>query len=619
MIIYSNSAKNFKDSVEENKITYEIEKAFVDKIGKRPSNSERNSWNNSSRFMETLVRKSNVPDDCGVLIEYTIPSTSKRIDYIITGHDFDDKKNFIIVELKQWDFAKDTNKNGIVKTVYGGSLVEAAHPSYQATSYKQFLCDLNEGIHASDIYAFSCAYLHNYSERTPEPLKSRIYKNDIQESPLFFKDDVKKLEEFLRKYVGKGKGKDISYRIEHGRIKPSKKLIDHVGKMIKGNREFILLDEQKVAYENIVKQASKCDKRRTIIVKGGPGTGKSVISINALAQIIKKEINIRFVAPNAAFRSVVIEMLTRDNSRGKSRIKNLFSGSSQFYDANDCDFDAIIVDEAHRLKKAGAYQYRGENQVEDIIKASKVNVFFIDDSQKIRPDDIGTVSEITKYAKKYYSSITEIELVSQFRCSGAEGYINWLDSVLDIRETGNFEGWDKKAFEFKNCESPNEVYQLIREKADNGYNARMLAGYAWNWSKKEINYNGEIKDVAIPEYDFAMPWNGRAISTLWAVNPDGINQIGCVHTSQGLEFDYVGIIIGNDLKFDLEKYELYADYSEYKDIVGKKGLKNNPEGLTAYVKNIYKILMSRGMKGCYVFCRDEALRNYFNKRLKMGD
>nr|WP_315370780.1 DNA/RNA helicase domain-containing protein [Paenibacillus xylanexedens] len=248
------------------------------------------------------------------------------------------------------------------------------------------------------------------------------------------------------------------------------------------------------------------------------------------------------------------------------------------------------MDEAHRLKGKGAYQYLGENQIEDIIKASKVNVFFIDDFQRIRPEDIGSIDEIKRLAALYDSEVHEYSLAAQFRCSGAEGFLNWVDDALQIRPTANFDGWDQDSFEFKLVDTPNEVYDLIKSKNDQGYKSRMLAGFAWNWTAdKEGNRNGEIPDVTIEEHRFAMPWNARSISSTWAIHESGIDQIGCVHTSQGLEFDYVGVIIGNDLKYDSDKMELYSDYDEYKDRMGKRGLKFKNEELTKLIKNIYKI------------------------------
>ena len=619
MIIYSSTAQEFRDNVDDNKIVEKIETAYIKGVGRKPGDAERNSWRESLVRMESVIRKAELPGDCGVLIEYIVPPTSKRVDFLITGKNTEGIDNFVVVELKQWQKAEATDKDGVVNTFTGGANRDVAHPSYQAYSYQYMIADMNEEVAKGDILPCSCAYLHNYYPNNPEPLLEPQYQEYFVRSPVFFADDVGKLRDFLKKHVGNGKGMDTLYRIENGKIRPSKMLIEHVSSLLNGNEEFILLDEQKVAFSWILRYAGKQTEKHTVIVKGGPGTGKSVLSVNALAALLQKELNVRFVAPNAAFRSVILEML-KGKKGNSARAKVLFSGSGKFFDCRNNEFDVLIVDEAHRLKDGTAYMYKGDNQVEDIIKASRTNVFFVDDSQVIRCEDIGSVAEIKRAAKKYNSEVHEIELKSQFRCSGADGFLNWLDSVLQIREiTGNFIGWDQDAFEFHLMDSPQEVYSAVQARSAEGFKARMLAGFAWQWTAdKDGNAHGEIEDVSLPEYGFSMPWNGRDMSSTWAVHPNGVHQVGCIHTSQGLEFDYVGVIIGNDLKYDPKQYAVFGDYDEYKDTGGKKGLKNNPEKLTRFISNIYKVLMSRGMKGCYVFCRDENLREYMKQRFTVA-
>jgi len=616
MILYSSNAYEFRRSVDENTIVDRVSEAFLSNLGRRPAPKERMSWNNSMRFMETIIRNSEVADDCGVLIEFNIPSSSKRVDFIITGKNEHSESNFVIVELKQWESANATDRAGIVESFVGGAVRDTTHPAYQAWSYKQMIDDFNTAVQTNSLNSFSCAYLHNYSKKDQEPLLFPQYSDIVKVSPVYFKDDTTKLQEFLRRHVGKGRGMEILYQIENGKIKPSKKLMDFVASMFVGNQEFILIDEQKVAYESILKWAKKTEKKRTIIVKGGPGTGKSVVSVNAFGQLIQHGLNVQFIAPNASFRDVMVHKLASGTGYAKTRLKNLFSGSSQYHNAEKHAFDVLIVDEAHRLKDGTAYMYRGDNQVADIINASRVNVFFIDDSQRIRPSDVGSVEEIKRIAKNFNSDVYEIELEAQFRCSGAEGFINWLDTVLQIQDTANYDGWDKSVFDFKVLDDPNQLRELIKKKNDAGFEARLLAGYAWKWTgEKAGNPDAEIDDIIIDEHNFRMPWNSKKSRTMWAVQEEGIDQVGCIHTSQGLEFDYVGVIIGLDLQFDKNTNSVFASYNNYKDNTGKRGLKESPDKLTALVKNIYKTLMSRGMKGCYIYCVDKNLQEYFKERL----
>ncbi|TGE37675.1 DUF2075 domain-containing protein [Desulfosporosinus fructosivorans] len=617
MIIYQNSALGFRTAVDDNKIVYDIDVQFMSKYGRKVAESEKRAWNYSLKFMETVLRRSKIPDDCGVLIEYMIPNTSKRIDFIVSGHDKHDNANFVIIELKQWDKVGTTNKEDIVTTYVGGKVREVAHPSYQAYSYKKHISDMNEAVNAKNIHPYSCAYLHNYTRRNPEPLTAVQYQEIIRDTPVFLSEDAGKLVDFIKKYVGKGNGLDILYQIENGKIKPSKKFVEYVSDMFDGNEVYTLLDEQKVAYENIITTATKATEKSTIIVNGGPGTGKSIVAMNAFVELLKQGKNLKFVAPNASFRAAMVEMLSNNKKHSKKRLGVLFSGSGSFYNALEDEFDVFVVDEAHRLKQKGAYMYKGESQVEDIVKASKVNVFFIDDNQRIRPEDVGTVGTIKEAAVKFGSEVMEIKLEAQFRCAGAEGFLNWLDHNLGIEDTANFDGWDGDAFDFMIMDTPQKVLEKVKERNEVGFKARMLAGFAWPWtSEAEGNTNAEVKDVELTEHGFSMPWNSRSNQYTWAFDAEKVNQIGCVHTSQGLEFDYVGVIVGNDLRYNPETMQIYASYGDYYDKTGKKGLKQKPEELTYLIKNIYKVLMTRGMKGCYIFCRDENLQAYLRSRLQ---
>lgn len=619
MILYQGTVKEFSETIDTNQIISKLESVFRTKLGRSLPPAEKSAYMNSLPAMERAVRHSGIAEDCGVLIEYIIPLTSNRIDFLIAGEDESGQKNFIIVELKQWQDAESTTSDGIVRTFLNGRVRDTTHPSYQANSYKLFLSDFNEDIGTGgSIQAYACAYLHNYQEKNPEPLLENTYQENVELAPLYFRDDQERLEKFLQKYVGKGNGTEILYKLDNGKIKPTKKLIEHVSGLFMGNKEFVLLDEQKIAFEKARSAAINKENKSVVIIKGGPGTGKSVISVNLLGQLLKDELNVLFIAPNASFRDVMVKRLSQEHSR--VRIKNLFKGSGGFVKTDPNTFDVLIVDEAHRLKKKGAYMYLGENQIEDIIRSSKTSIFFIDDDQTIRPEDIGSIREIKRIAEEYRAEVYELELTAQFRCAGAEGYINWLNDVLHIKETANFNGWDKKDFDFKIFDDPNKLREAIKDKDTKGEQARILAGYAWKWtSVGDGNNNAEIEDVMIPEFDFRMPWNSRSVGTTWAVDAAGIGQAGCIHTSQGLEFDYVGVIIGKDLSFDSVKSEFYTDHEEYKDIQGKRGLKEKPEELNRLVRNIYKVLMSRGMKGCYVYFVDKETERYFKSRMKKGN
>lgn len=507
---YQNSVTGFQSDVDNNQIADKIEQEFIEKIGHTVSPSEKSSWNNSLYRMGTIVRLSKLPDTCWILIEYNIPSTSKRIDFLICGHDQHNQKNFIIVELKQWEKATTTDMPYLVNTFIHGNYHDVAHPSYQAYSYKHFLCDMSTAVYEKNIHPYSCAYLHNYKAGKKEPLLDKKYAEFYLDTPIFFKDDAPKLEKFFHEYVGRGNGDTIVQDFVSSKIKPSKKFIEYVSDLFQHNPAYILLDEQVIAYANIMKYACASDKRTTIIVNGGPGTGKSVVAMNVFVDLLKSGKNALFVAPNSSFKTAMIDVLAWHKVKAKNRLMKIFSGSTKFCEVSPLSYDVLIVDEAHRLKAKGTYMYKGDSQVEDVIKASRVNVFFIDDEQRIRPNDEGSMDYVESVAKKNHSEVIKVELKAQFRCSGADGFVNWVEHTLQIRDTANFDGWDKESFEFKIMDSPQDLEKYIQRKRINGYTARIVAGFAWPWTAaKDGNPDAEIADVKIAEYGYARPWNSR--------------------------------------------------------------------------------------------------------------
>lgn len=277
------------------------------------------------------------------------------------------------------------------------------------------------------------------------------------------------------------------------------------------------------------------------------------------------------------------------------------------------------ADEAHRLNaKSGMFQNMGENQIKEIIHAAKCSVFFIDESQRVTLSDIGSVAEIERWAEKEQSEVCKMELVSQFRCNGSDGYLAWLDDVLDIRQTANYE-MDDIDYDIRICDSPSEVYNIVLEKNKAPNHARLLAGYCWNWIKEGKN-NTDVHDIKIG--DFEMSWNLGNSST-YAIDDTSVNEVGCIHTSQGLEFDYVGVIIGNDLRYRDGK--VITDFTKRartdQSLKGirkmyKENLAEAEKVADEIIKNTYRTLMTGGMKGCYVYCEDKELSNYLKERLK---
>lgn len=595
--------------------------AIKNKMNRSTGLSELNSWRNSLKEMYITLNDSNIPSDVGVAIEYNIPQTSKRVDFLISGYGKDNKGNVIIVELKQWEKLQAIEgQEAIVETFTGGANRRVVHPSYQAWSYATLIKDYNEYVQDADIELHPCAYLHNYPRVENDPLDAKQYKEVLADAPAFTYGQRDALRNFIKKSIITGDNEDTLVKIEHGKIRPSKQLQDSISGMLKGNKEFIMLDEQKVVYENILSLSTKCQKdgkKRTIIVEGGPGTGKTVVAINLLAELTKRNQFVQYVSKNAAPRTVYGYKLK--GTMKKSSVDNLFKGSGCYTEAPMNSVGTILADEAHRLnEKSGMFQNMGENQIKEVIHASRCSVFFIDESQRVTTSDIGSIAEIEKWAERENSEVIKMELVSQFRCNGSDGYLAWIDDVLQIRDTANYdlEGID---YDIRICDSPKEMEHIVIEKNRIRNRARILAGYCWNWPKdtrNDVNYH----DIKIGDYGISWNLDG---GDAFAINPDSVHEAGCIHTSQGLEFDYVGVIIGDDMRY--ENGEIVTDYSKRaktdQSMKGIKGLaKDDPEKASQLadeiIKNTYRTLMTRGMKGCYVYCTDSELAAYLKERLK---
>lgn len=626
MIVYEATKQIFIEDVVKDKIEENIDRKFYERMGYHTSEGERNAWKNSMQYMLKVLIDNNIPGNVGIAIEFKIPNTSKRVDFMITGKDGELKNTAIIVELKQWTEADIVSgKDGIVTAYTGHAVREVVHPSYQAWSYATTIEDYNETVQNRQIDLHPCAYLHNYLTVTPPTLLSDGYKEYLEKAPAFVKGDVEKLRGFINKYIKYGDDKETLYMIENGKIRPSKSLQDALSSMLQGNQEFVMIDDQKFVYETALEMAKKSYRdgnKRVLIVKGGPGTGKSVLAINLLVRLTNENMVCSYVTKNAAPRNVYATKLSGDFK--KTRINNLFKGSGLFVESTKNEFDVLIVDEAHRLNaKSGMYQNHGENQIKEIIHASKFSIFFIDESQRVTLKDIGSIGEIQKYIRQANAESEIMELESQFRCNGSDGYIAWLDDVLDIRKTANNEGFDLD-YEIKICDTPNEVKDIIFGKNKINNKARLLAGYCWDWIKDGKN-KSDVFDITIPDYNFAMSWN-LGNSQTWAIDPNSVNEVGCIHTCQGLEFDYVGVIIGNDLRYEDNK--IVTDVTEraktdqsikgiYK--MAQKDFDRAMKVADEIIKNTYRTLMTRGQKGCYIYCTDKKLSDYLKKRLNQKE
>ena len=588
------------------------------KLNFKVAESEYLSWRNSlGNAMSHVMRSDRIPSDAGIAIEYRLNGRRFRLDFVISGLDGQGKESLVIVELKQWTDIQFSDLDEHVKTVLGGGVRDVTHPSYQVWSYKSHLEMFNEYVYENELSVEACAYLHNCKDN--QVINNSRYENALRLAPVFFHGEHDKLQKLIEDKIEKGSGTALLERVDAAVIRPSKQLADAVGNMLQGQDEFVLLDEQKTAYETILRSARQVQEsgKKVLIIKGGPGTGKSVISINALAKLTSERMNVKYVTANAAPRDVIQAKL-KNLVKGDS-VKHLFGGSGSYTESKKDSMDVLIVDEAHRLRmKSGMFKNLGESQAKEIINSAKLSVFFIDEAQKVTWSDVGEISRIKAYAAKLGADVELLELVSQFRCGGSDDYMAWLDDSLGLQDVPeNY--FSKEKFDFQIFDSVSKLHDAIRKKNQVNNKSRIVAGYCWNWISKK---DPKAYDIVIPDENYQARWNLASYGNEWIINPKSVDEVGCIHTCQGLEVDYVGVIVGSDLGVENGKLVTSPRGRAKSDkslngYVGERKL--NPEAADTkadeLIRNTYRTLMSRGMKGCYVYFSDSEVKAYFESRL----
>ena len=616
MIIYNKSLKDFKTDVTFNMMQSILLKTLREKGLSGGSASEINSWNNSLHFMKDVLDDSYFDNECQVAIEYNIPQTSKRVDFMIMGNN-NEEDHVVIIELKQWARVNKVDDNcdhSIMSDLRSHEPV--AHPSYQAYSYKQLILDYcNDSVSINNKTLKPCAYLHNLSDEYRPVIEDNLYHEWIEEAPVFLQSDVLKLRNFIKNYIKlKADDGSLLYKIEEGRLKPTKSLQDALDSMLCGNEEFHMIDEQVVAYDKImkaIKESQNDSKKHVLIITGGPGTGKSVLAINILARcIIDLKLNASYITKNMAPRKCYANLLAKGNAKKMVNLQKAIQSPWCLPNTIYNGLDVGIFDEAHRMQKK-PNMYPGSDMLEDAIKASKVSIFFVDDDQRITINDKYDVNSIIMYAKKENAVIHKpYELTSQFRCDGSDGYISFLNNLLEIKQTANTN------FEFNNLkvkvfDDPIKMRNELRELNKINNKTRMIAGYCYDWNVK--NNKGEW-DIILPN-GFKAKWN-LANDDHRAVNPNSFEEIGCIHTCQGMEFDYVGVFIGKDLYFKDGHVQTNRNAISKDDKTsGIRLTSTSNEEADKLIRRTYKVLLTRGIKGCYIYCEDEALRNYLKEKL----
>jgi DUF2075 family protein len=623
MHLYQGTTQQFIGDATQARLANQLTDRFFAEFRYKPSPSEVTSWHNSLLAMANVLQVADLTDQ-GILVELKLPLSSKRLDVLITGSNPSTRRDSaVIVELKQWTEVGRSWITDCVTVDYGGKPRDSLHPSRQVAQYQRYLQDTHPAFGEDNAIALdACAYLH-YAQHDPA---SPLYHGDFAEllatNPAFAGNQLDAFATFLdQRVAGPDEDGVILNRVAATAFKPHKRLLDHVARVIRSEPTFVLLDEQLVAYNAIldaVGGAGQNQQNVVFLIEGGPGTGKSVIALNLVAELAERGLNTLHLTGSKAFT----ENLRKIVGGRAGALFKYFRDTATVTDK----LDVAILDEAHRIRTISTSRFTpakartGKSQIDDILDSSRVTVFFIDDLQVVRPGEVGSTDLIRESAAQRGLEVRDFKLEAQFRANGSDSFIQWIDNTLELARTPQVLWSMDNEFDFQIVGSMGQLEQKIRARAaEAGTSARLVAGFCWPWSDPDDD--GQlVADVRVGEW--SMPWNAKADakrlgpgipkSDFWASEKAGIDQVGCVYTAQGFEFDYVGVIVGPDLVYRTMDGGWVGQRDQSHDRVVRRGV--TEAEFTRYVKSTYRVLLTRGLRGCYVYFMDAPTRDFFLNR-----
>ena len=581
--------------------------------------SERRAWDRSLPVVANDLLEAGL-GQVEMLIEYQLPLTSKRVDVVLAGVDRRTGGDaYVVVELKQWSQAESFEEDPDLVLVPHMGARPKLHPVLQAKGYCDYINDFTTVLADHPDAVRGVAYLHNAAKADVMDLYDRV---EDERTRLFTQTTRGAFVDYLRDRFAPEPGADAADRLLSSEARPSKQLLAHAAEEIKNREQFVLLAEQRLAYELVlhaVERAHREDAKTVVIVTGGPGSGKSVIALSLLGELSRQNHPVLHATGSQSFT----QTMRRHVGKGSTKLKGLFKYFNNFMEAQKNGLDVLICDEAHRIREVSANRFTSARlrsnrpQVDELLDAARVPVFLLDEHQVVRPGEIGTIEEIERHARAKSLRIHHVSLDAQFRCGGSRRYEEWVLSLLDLnRSLGGGEAWPWPGddhFAVVLAESPLELEGLLRERLNAGYSARMTAGFCWPWSRPQ----GETLLADVVVGDWSRPWNAnsdRSIgnappSALWATLEGGFGQIGCVYTAQGFEYDWNGVIIGPDLVYRNGKLRTVPTASK-DPALRKKTV--TPDQADRLIRNTYKVLLTRGMIGTVLYSTDPETQDFLS-------
>jgi len=595
-----------------------IEHHFADLIaeqmtirtGRRPSDSEYRSWERSIPALRADLVSAGL-SDVEMLLEYQLPLTSKRADVILVGqHPKTGGPSYLVVELKQWSHAERFEDSDTLVRIEQYGERPVTHPVLQVRDYCDYMLDFTAVLADEPLSLAGVAYLHNATDGGVTDL---LDLTGDRLGSLFTGQRRSEFQDFLRSRFAQGQsGAPYADILLSSRIAPSKQLLALAADEVQRREMFVLLDEQRDAYNYVlhaVERARRANDKTTVIISGGPGSGKSVIALSLLGELSRQGRTVIHATGSRSFT----QTLRKVAGARVPRVQKMFQYFNSFMAAEANDLDALILDEAHRIRETSVNRWTkaelrsGRPQIDELIAVARVPVFLLDEFQVVRPGEQGTVEDIEENALARGIRVEKINLDAQFRCGGSEEYLVWVKRLLGLTPGGPIEWIGDPRFEVEVVDSPYEMEASLKTRIAQEYSGRIAAGYCWPWSDPEPD-GALVRDVKIGGW--SRPWNlkgqrsvgGAPAAALWATDPAGFGQVGCVYTAQGFEYDYAGVIIGPDLVWRDDAWVMVRSANKDPDFRNAK--KVDDIQADRLIRNVYKVLLTRGMRGVIIHSVD---------------
>lgn len=586
---------------------------FIKAGASAPSEAEKRSWRNSLPYLARDIDAAGL-GDIDVFLEYRLPLTSQRVDVVLSGvHPATGDPSIVLVELKQWSQVTTFQEDPQLLSVKGLPY-PVLHPSRQVDGYRRYLQHYLEAFHGREHWVDAVAYVHGLTDREGRA----VLEPGSEEATLFTGGDADAMRAHLRSRLAPDPSGRASQLLLSSPVAPSTKLMEVAAEEIRERERFVLLGEQQLAADLIrhqIERAHSSGQKRVVIVSGGPGSGKSAIALSVLGELGREGKTALHATGSRSFTQTM-----RKVAGHRSRdTQSLFKYFNNFSHAAPNSIDVLIADEAHRIRETSNNRFTKADlrsdklQIDELISVARVPVFLLDDNQVVRHGELGSTKDITRFAESQGYEVSVIELKDQFRCGGSAAYIEWVEQILGLTAGDPAEAAlpEDEQFEVSVVESPAEMERLLRQKEAAGFTARISAGFCWPWS--DPSKDGLVGDVIIG--DWVRPWNNKGDrrigsappSALWATEPGGFDQVGCVYTAQGFEFDWAGIILGPDIVWRDGHFETVRSANRDPQFRSRNRISNAE--FDRLVRHAYKVLLTRGMRGTLIYSVDPPTRD----------